>query len=142
MNPFNFQKNHITSIKQVIEGEEYPYTTLELNTNDADKDMEGYKQLLMGNCCKFKGRCMIKPEHWGHNRNTKLFMWDNVASGCADSTLLKPRQAGRVNISFRKTAVNSLLTVIVYGEFESTITINPTGSTQYDIYVQNVAGRF
>ena len=55
-NPFSFQKNHITSIKQVIEGEEYLYTTLELNSNDADKDMEGYNRLLMGNCCKFKGR--------------------------------------------------------------------------------------
>lgn len=54
-NPFSFQKNHITSIKQVIEGEEYLYTTLELNSNDADKDMEGYNRLLMGNCCKFKG---------------------------------------------------------------------------------------
>lgn len=68
-------------------------------------------------------------------------MWDNVASGCADSVQLKPRQGGRVNISFRKAAVNSLLTIIVYGEFENTIEINPTGSTQYDIYGQTVAGR-
>ena len=84
---------------------------------------------------------MIKPEHWGEDKHTTLFMWDNVASECADSVQLNPRQEGRVSISFRKTAVDELITVIIYGEFENILQIKPTGSTQYDIYSQTIAGR-
>ena len=68
-------------------------------------------------------------------------MWDNVASGCADSMQLNPKQEGRVKISFRKTAVDHLLVVIIYGEFENMMQIKPTGSTQYDIDSQSLAGR-
>ena len=68
-------------------------------------------------------------------------MWDNVASGCADSVQLNPREEGRVKIVIRKGAVNHLLTVIIYGEFEHMLQIKPTGSTQYDIYSQSLAGR-
>ena len=84
---------------------------------------------------------MIKPEHWGEDKHTTLFMWDNVASGCADSVQLNPRQEGRVTISIRKTSVDELLTVIIYGEFENMLQIKPTGSTQYDIYSQTITGR-
>ena len=62
---------------------------------------------------------MIKPEHWGDDQHTTLYMWDNVASGCADSVQLNPKQEGRVKIAITKTAVNSLITVIVYGELEN-----------------------
>ena len=140
-NPFNFVKHKISSIKQIIEGEEYPYPTLELDPANGNKDMEGYHRLVVSNCCKFKGRCMIKPEHWGQDKHCTIFMFDNVASGCANSLELKPRQEGRVNIHFRNSEVDELMTVIVYGEFENTVEINPTGSTQYDIYGQTVAGR-
>ena len=84
---------------------------------------------------------MIKPEHCGDGHHTILYMWDNVASGYADSVQLNPKQEGRVKIAFTKTAVNSLITVIVYGEFENMMQIKHTGSTQYDIYSQTIAGR-
>lgn len=84
---------------------------------------------------------MIKPEHWGEDKNTTLFMWNNVASECADSVQLNPKQEGRVKISIRKTGVDHTLVVIVYGEFENMMQIKPTGSTQYDIYSQQLAGR-
>ena len=84
---------------------------------------------------------MIKPEHRGEDKHTTSFIWDNVASGCAVSVQLNPKQEGRVKILIRKTAVNHLLVFIVYGEFESMMQIKPTGSTQYDIYSQSLAGR-
>ena len=124
-----------------MEGEEYLCQALELNPANGTLDMAGYHRLAMANCCKFKGKCMIKPEHWGHNRHTTLFMWNNVASGCADNVQLNPKQEGRVNISIRKTSVDELVTVIIYGEFENMLQIKPTGSTQYDIYSQTIAGR-
>ena len=140
-NPFNFTKHKISSIKQIVEGEEYLCQALELNPANGTLDMAGYHRLAMANYCKYKGKCMIKPEHWGHNKHTTLFMWDNVASGCADSVQLNPKQEGRVNISIRKTSVDELVTVIIYGEFENMLQIKPTGSTQYDIYSQTIAGR-
>ena len=140
-NPFNFTKHKISSTKQTVEGEEYLYQALELNPANGTLDMAGYHRLAMANCCKYKGKCMIKPEHWGHNKHTSLFMWNNLASGCADSVQLNPKQAGRVNISIRKTFVDELVTVIIYGEFENMLQIKPTGSTQYDIYSQTIAGR-
>ena len=140
-NPFNFPKFQVTSIKQMVEGEEYPYQALELNEDNGQLDMAGYHKLLSANCSAFRGRCMIKPEHWGHDHHTTLYMWDNVASGCADSVQLNPKQEGHVKISLIKEAVNSLVTVIIYGEFENMMQIKPTGSTQYDIYSQTLAGR-
>ncbi|XP_058970810.2 uncharacterized protein F54H12.2-like [Pocillopora verrucosa] len=98
-NPFIFKKDKITSIKQVVEGEEYPYLPLELHGADNELDMSGYHRLLQANCTKYRGKCMIKPEHWGKDKGTTVFMWDNVASGCADSVRLNPKQEGRVKIS-------------------------------------------
>ena len=40
--PFAFQSKGVTSIRQFIEGEEYPYVTLELTGNTALKDRLGY----------------------------------------------------------------------------------------------------
>ena len=83
---------------------------------------------------------MIKPEHWGEGKHTSLFMWDNVASGCAESASLNPKQDGRVKIDVRKTGGHTIV-MIVYGEFENMMQIKPTGATQYDIYSQQLAGR-
>ena len=125
----------------MVEGEKYPYLPLELHGADDQLDMSGYHRLLEASCAKHRGKCMIKPAHWGKHKGTTLFMWDNVASGCADSVRLNPKQEGRVKISLRKTAVDHLLVVIIYGEFENMLQIKPTGSTQYDIYSQSLAGR-
>ena len=139
-NPFNFPKFNVSSIKQIVEGEEYPYQPLQLNAANGQLDMSGYHRLISANCSAYRGKCMIKPEHWGDDQHTTLYMWVNVASGCADSVQLNPKQEGRVKIAITKTAVNSLITVIVYGEFENMMQIKPTGSTQYDIYSQTIAG--
>lgn len=103
-NPFIFKKDKITSVKQVIEGEEYLYLPLDLD-EDGEKDMEGYHRLILANCLKYSQKTMIKPEHWGKDKSTYLFMWDNVASGCTDSVQLNPKQEGRVKIVIRKGAV-------------------------------------
>lgn len=139
--PFNFEKAKISTIKQVVEGEEYPYLPLELDVVDANKDMEGYHRLIIASCARWRQKCMIKPEHWGEDKHTTLFMWDNVASGCADSVQLNPNQEGRIKIGLRKTGEGHTLVMIVYGEFENMMQIKPTGSTQYDIYSQSLAGR-
>ena len=98
-NPFNFPKFDVSSIKQIVEGEEYPYQPLQLIADNGQYDMSGYHRLISANCSAYRGKCMIKPEHWGDDQHTTLYMWDNVASGCADSVQLNPKQEGRVAVS-------------------------------------------
>ena len=136
-NPFCFEKFNVKSIKQVIEGEEYPYETLELNHDNGDLDMDGYHRLVTAGCLASQGRCMIKPEHWGHAKTCTLFMWDNVASGCSESDVFNPRQDGRCNVVIQFGANNNhVINVIVYGEYENMMEIKPEGSIFYDIYNQ------
>lgn len=64
--PFAFEKLGVTSIKQIIRGEEYPYETLELNQNDELKDFHGYFRFLQATGPLMKsGDCMVKPDDWG-----------------------------------------------------------------------------
>jgi len=84
--PFCFQKFGLSSIKQIVKGEEYPYETLQLVHNNATRDNLGYFRFLQasGAWCKKKGN-MVELEDWGQGKNCTLFMFDNVANGCADS---------------------------------------------------------
>ena len=142
-NPFSFQKFGIKNIKQIIEGEEYPDEALEMNHDNGQLDMEGYYRLITAGCLNENGRSMLAYKHWGQNKNTTLFMWNNVASGCQESDDLNPRQQGRLKIYLQLgDNVNHGITVIIYGEFENMLEIKPTGSVQYDIYRQQmIVGR-
>ena len=63
-------------------------------------------------------------------------MFDNVASGCADSANLNPRQSGDLQLKLEfRAAPGSNITVIVYGEFENLIEIDKNGAVLYDIYI-------
>ena len=44
--PFCFQKFGLSSIRQIVRGEEYPYETLELVQNDGTKDLRRYFRFL------------------------------------------------------------------------------------------------
>ena len=44
---FSFQSKGVTSVEQYIEGEEYPYATLEFAGNNTLKDLEGYRRFLL-----------------------------------------------------------------------------------------------
>ena len=82
--PFCFQKFDLISIKQIIKGEEYPYETLELVGNDSSKDLLGYFRYLLasGAWCNLTGN-MVEEGDWGQKKACTLFMFDNVANGCA-----------------------------------------------------------
>ena len=135
-NPFSFQKFGVSSIKQIVKGEEYPYETLELIHNSGDKDLAGYFRFLQasGAWCK-KQSGMVRKDDWGQNKNCTLFMFDNVANGCADSNMLSPKQSGDLQlvIEFR-AAPGVTISTIIYGEFENLLEIDPNGAVLFDIY--------
>ena len=97
--PFCFQKFGLISIKQIVRGEEYPYERLQLNHNDGQRDLAGYFRFLQasGAWCKKQGN-MARREDWGQGKNCTLFMFDNMANGCADSNALNPRQTGDLQL--------------------------------------------
>ena len=132
--PFSFQSKGVTSIRQFIEGEEYPYVTLEFAGNNTLKDWEGYRRFLdaAGSVAKHR-EFMVKPDEWGHNKNCTLYMWNNVPSGNADGPKLNPKQTGNVRLEIKfRAALNANITILVWGEFESVIYIDHLGAVTYD----------
>jgi len=134
--PFCFQKFGLSSIQQIVRGEEYPYETLHLVHNDATRDNLGYFRFLQasGAWCKKKGN-MVELEDWGEDKNCTLFMFDNVANGCADSQRLNPKQPGDLQLALEfGAAPNTNITVFVYGQFENLLEIDSNGAVVYNIY--------
>ena len=134
--PFCFQKFGLTSIKQIVKGEEYPYETLQLVHNNGTRDNLGYFRFLQasGAWCKKKGN-MVELGDWGHRKNCTLYMFDNVANGCADSQNLNPKQTGDLQLVLEFGAAPGVnITVLVYGEFENLLEIDRNGAVLYNIY--------
>ena len=135
-NPFTFKTFNVSSIKQLIRGEEYPYETLELQHDGTSKDQRGYYRFLQatGCLCRRKGNMVLK-DNWGHGKRCTLFVFDNTANGCLDSPVLNPKQSGelRLVIDFgANPGVN--LTILLYGEFENLMEINGNRIVTYDVY--------
>ena len=100
--PFSFQKFGLSQIQQLVRGEVYPASALELNHNNTHKDLEGYFCFLVASEAWRKGQAsMVEPEMWGGEGCCTLFMFDNVPNGASDSTLMNPRQDGDLRIRFK-----------------------------------------
>ena len=132
--PFAFQSKGVTSVRQFIEGEEYPYVTLELTGNSTLKDRLGYYRFMeAAGAVPKHHEFMVKPDEWGHNKNCTLYMWNNVPSGNADGPKLNPKQTGNVRLEIKfRAALNANITILVWGEFESVIYIDHLGAVTYD----------
>ena len=78
---------------------------------------------------------MLEEKDWGQGKGCTLFMIDNVANGCADSRNLNPKQSGDLQLKLEfRAAPASNITILVYGEFENLLEIDPNGAVLYDIY--------
>ena len=99
MNPFSAGKFNVSTIKQLVNGEEYPFETLELQHNDNSKDLRDYYRFLQasGVLCRRRGNMVLK-ENWGQDKRCTLFVFDNTANGCLDSPVLNPRQTDEVRL--------------------------------------------
>ena len=134
--PFSFKRFHMSSIKQTINGEEYPYERLELKHDGDDKDWRGYQRFLRATGCLCRGKGnMVREQDWGHGKKFNIFVFDNTANGCPDSPTLNPKKTGevRVVIEFGANPASNL-TVLLYGEFENLMEINGAGVITYDVY--------
>ena len=135
--PFSYQKFNLSSIKQLVRGEEYPYETLELKHDDDSKDLRGYRMFLQatGSLCRHK-RNMVQASDWGQgDKKCTLFVFDNTANRCLDSSVLNPKQSGelRLVITFGGDPGANLI-ILVYGEFENLMEADRNKTITYDVY--------
>ena len=123
--PFTFKHYNLTSIKQVVRGETYPYEALELDHNNDSKDLRGYRQFLQatGSLCKSRGN-MVLADDWGHTPHCTLFAYENAANGCLNWPVLNPNLAEEVRlvVDFGANQGDNI-TAIVYAKFENLMEI-------------------
>ena len=134
--PFGFQKFNLSSIKQLVDGEEYLYETLELTHDSAQKDVRGYHRFLEATGCIRKGKGnMVMREEWGQGRACTLFAFDNAANGHLHSPVLNPKLSGEVQLILNFGADPGVnLAVIVYIEFENLLEVDSNKAVLYNVY--------
>ena len=135
--PYAFKDFGVTSILQILGGEEYPYSTLELNETDTQKDLLGYHYPLEASGLLMHHRPhMVQSEEWGYGRNCTLFVLNNVPSGDADSPFHgNPKQKGKVRLEIKfNAAPNKNITVLVWGQFADTFQVVGNSAILYKKY--------
>ena len=134
--PFSFKTFNLSSIKQLVRGESYPYEELELVYNSTSTDHRGYRQFLQatGCFCKSRGN-MVRGKDWGKDKHCTLFVYENAANGCLNSPILNPQLSGEIGLVLEFGAAQGHnVTAIVYGEFENKLEIDGNKTVLYDVY--------
>ena len=119
-----------------LNGEEYPYRTLQLTGTEAYEDLLGYDRFLQAMSAYNENKIpMLLPSDWGQGKNCTLFLFNNVPSGKADDPQYRnPRQSGNVRLVIDfAAAVNHKITVLVWSEYENVYEINHLGGIKYNI---------
>ena len=132
--PYAFQKWGVTSIPQIVFGEEYLYWTLELNGDNIRKDYLGYHRLLETSGSLLHHRPhIVKPTDWGHDRHRTLFAFNNVSNGDVDPPHhLNPKQKEKLRLEIKFNAIpGTNLIVMVWGEFEDVFQVDGNGAIFY-----------
>ena len=135
-NPYAFQKFGVTQVRQSLNGEEYPYRTLELTGDQAYEDLLRYDRFRQAMGAYNENKIpMMLPSDWGQENNCTLLMFNNVPSGKVDDPQYRnPRQSGNVRlvIDFR-AAVNHNIALLVLSEYENVYEINHLEGIKYNI---------
>lgn len=102
-----------------MNGGEYPYETMELNSSNGQKDMVGYHRFLDATGCLFRNEGnMVRFKDWGHGKNCTLFEFSNVVNGRHDDPILLPRNEAIINIHLKCASQGSQKTIVIYAEYE------------------------
>ena len=127
---FAYQPAGIEYIKQIVDGEEYPYETLELNTGNGRKDVRGYYRFLEATGCLQRGSGnMVRFLDWGYGKNATILAFSNVPNGRHDDPILLPRPQSTINLRLKCAAQQSQKTIILMSEYEALIEIDGINST-------------
>ena len=137
--PFAFERFGAISVRQTVNGEEYPYKTLELSNESSNKDSTdylGYERFLQASGAYRERKIpMVQPGDWGEGKTTTLFLFNNVPSWYADDPSHRnPQQSGNVRykINFASATSNNI-TVLVWSEYETLLEVNYEGAIRYNV---------
>ena len=135
--PFAFEKFAVIRVRQFMNGEEYPYKkSLDMDAKHNYHDLAGYDRFLQSTGALLKSKTpMLKPSDWGQRKKCNLYVFNNVPSGNADNPIVRnPKLSGnlKVQIDFNANPGTNL-TIIMFGEFESTYDVTNQGGVQYNI---------
>ena len=129
-NPFNFQLFNLKSLKLLVNGEEYPTPGIELEDHG---NVNGYNSLFLGSGTMHRGQgIQVERREW--HDGYALFTWDLTPDGSGNSTHLHPDYRGQVTIKGVFTqGLNTVVTLIVYGEFVDIMEIDANKNVTYDL---------
>lgn len=134
-NPFAFQQFGLTEIKQLVDGEEYPYkNTLKLNAGDGNKDLVGYQRFLEATGALMKNKPnLLRSQEWGNGKNCTLFVFNNVPTGILDSENMNIKREGNLQIQFKLNAPpGHVIIVLIYAQFEAIMDVTKEGGALYE----------
>ena len=93
---YTFQKFGLIQVRQTLDGEEYPYRTLELTGDQAYEDLLGYDRFLQAIDAYNEGKIpMLLPSYWGQRNNCTLHCF--CLTMCPVANQMTPSIATPVN---------------------------------------------
>ena len=113
-NPFNFQLFDLNAVRLTVNGEEMPYSGIDLI---GGKKIDGYNTLFSGSGDMNCGHGIdIDREEW--EQGYGLFRLDTTPAGSGHPDHLIPYRSGNVNLYLKfGTETPAVLNLIVYAEF-------------------------
>ena len=129
-NPFNFQLFDLQGIRLTVNGEEMPYSALDLT---GGKKIDGCNTLFSGSGEMNRGHGLdIDREDW--QQGYGLFGFDLMPAGSDRPDHLIPHRSGNVNFYLKfGTQTDTVLNLIVYAEFQNQLEIDRNRCVVYDL---------
>ena len=129
-NPFNFQLFDLNAVRLTVNGEELPYSGIDLI---GGKKIDGYNTLFSGsgdmNWCYGKA---IEREEW--EQGYGLFRLDTTPARKGHPDHLIPNRSGNVNLHLKLgIETPAVLNSIVYAEFQNQLEIDRNRRVVYDL---------
>ena len=129
-NPFNFQLFGLSSVRLTVNGEELPYSCLDLT---GGKKIDGYNTLFSGSGDMNCGHGIdIDREDW--EQGYGLFRLDTTPAGSGHPNHLVPHRSGNVNLYLKfDNPTPAVLNLIVYAEFQNQLEVDRNRRVVYDL---------
>lgn len=129
-NPFNFQLFDLNAVRVTVNGEEIPYSVIDLA---GGKKIDGFNTLFSGSGDMNCGHGIdIDREDW--ERGYGLIRLDTTPAGSGHPDHLIPRRSGNVNLYLKfDNPTPTVLNLIVYAEFQNHLEIDRNRRVVYDL---------
>ena len=129
-NPFNFQLFDLNALRVISNGEELPYSCLDLT---GGKMIDGYNTLFLGSGDMNCGHGIdIVREDW--EKGYALFRLDTTPAASGHPNHSIPHRSGNINLYLQfANPSRTVLNLIVYAKFHNHLKIDRNRRVAYDL---------